>query len=240
MSRKYGRIKPETIVETVHALELRIHERFPGSGLAKLSAELGEIAKSSVKRVKTVNSPHRILRPMRQLIFLVSLGCCVFFPYVIYQFLVNQQQPSSEPFTWMQGVQAALAIVGIPVTIFFFLRSLEERIRRNRTLVELNDLHGILNLVDLHQLTKDPSSIMIESSSLGSRTRFELTRYLDYCSEILSLLGKVAVLYSDASDDPVVIAAVIDLEQLAAGQKLNIWMKIMLLEATATFSNVST
>jgi len=39
-------------------------------------------------------------------------------------------------------------------------------------------------------------------------TPFELGRYLDYCSEMLSLTGKVAALYAQDLDDPVVVEAV--------------------------------
>ena len=39
-------------------------------------------------------------------------------------------------------------------------------------------------------------------------TPFELTRYLDYCSEMLSLTAKIAALYAQSSSDAVVIDAV--------------------------------
>jgi hypothetical protein len=39
-------------------------------------------------------------------------------------------------------------------------------------------------------------------------TRFELTRYLDYCSEALSLTGKVAALYIQNFEDEVALQAV--------------------------------
>lgn len=36
----------------------------------------------------------------------------------------------------------------------------------------------------------------------------ELIRYLDYCSEMLSLIGKLAALYVQKFDDPVALAEV--------------------------------
>src|SRR5262249_27797302 len=160
-------------------------------------------------RVSRVNSPHRILRPLRQLTVLVGMGCFVLLLYVLYQYYLIQQSPSNEPFTWIQGAQAALAIVGIPVTTYVSLRSLEERNRRNRALKELHNLHGLLNAVDLHQLAKDPPPISsTDSAVFNSRgmTAFEVLRYLDYCSEILSYVGKIAALYAQATDDDVVIS----------------------------------
>ena len=41
-----------------------------------------------------------------------------------------------------------------------------------------------------------------------------MTRYLDYCSEMLSLTNKLAALYAQYLPDAVVIDAVNDIEQL--------------------------
>ena len=59
-------------------------------------------------------------------------------------------------------------------------------------------------------------------------TDFELTRYLDYCAETLSLSGKVAALYAQSSRDPVVIAAVNDIESLTSNMSAKIWQKILI------------
>ena len=57
-----------------------------------------------------------------------------------------------------------------------------------------------------------------------------MTRYLDYCSEMLSLTSKVAVLFAQGFPDPVVTEAVSDIERIAAGLSQKIWQKIMILE----------
>lgn len=58
---------------------------------------------------------------------------------------------------------------------------------------------------------------------------FELSRYLDYCSELLSLTGKVAALYVQDFQDPVVLAAVNEIEELTTGLSRKIWQKLMVL-----------
>ena len=60
-------------------------------------------------------------------------------------------------------------------------------------------------------------------------TTFELSRYLDYCAEMLSLTGKVAALYVQEFDDAVAVAAVNDVEQLTTGMSRKIWQKLMIL-----------
>ena len=61
-------------------------------------------------------------------------------------------------------------------------------------------------------------------------TPFELTRYLDYCSEMLSLTAKLAALYAQSSSDAVVIDAVSDLTTLTTNLSSKIWQKITLVQ----------
>jgi hypothetical protein len=60
-------------------------------------------------------------------------------------------------------------------------------------------------------------------------TPFQLSRYLDYCSEMLSMCGKVAALYSQSFPDDVVLGSVNGLQTLATGLSRKIWQKIMIL-----------
>lgn len=68
------------------------------------------------------------------------------------------------------------------------------------------------------------------SSPERALTRFELTRYLDYCSELFSLTSKVAALYVQYLNDAVVLNAVNDIETLAASLSNKVWQKIMILD----------
>ena len=61
-------------------------------------------------------------------------------------------------------------------------------------------------------------------------TEFELIRYLDYCSEMLSLTGKLAALYMQDMRDPVIIEAVNEIEDLTTSLSRKIWQKIMILQ----------
>jgi hypothetical protein len=61
-------------------------------------------------------------------------------------------------------------------------------------------------------------------------TRISLTRYLDYCSDMLSLLGKLAAIAVQDFDDPASLAAVNELENLAGGLSRKVWQKIMILD----------
>ena len=60
-------------------------------------------------------------------------------------------------------------------------------------------------------------------------TPFLLRRYLDYCSEMLSLIGKIGVLYVQDYPDTEAVGAVNDIETLTTGLARKIWQKIMIL-----------
>ena len=87
----------------------------------------------------------------------------------------------------------------------------------------------------MHQLTKHPERVAgggpdTPSSPKRQLTPFELTRYLDYCSEMLALLSKLAALRTQNFSDPVTLEAVNDVENLTQGLARTIWQKIMILD----------
>ena len=70
----------------------------------------------------------------------------------------------------------------------------------------------------MHQLTKDPSALggpRTSASPERDMTRYELVRYLGYCSEMLSLASKAAAVYAEKVPDPSVVDAVGDIERLS-------------------------
>jgi hypothetical protein len=116
----------------------------------------------------------------------------------------------------------------------YFLISIENRIKRRLSLVKLNELRTLAHIIDMHQLTKEPERIMqrgkdTKSSPKRDLNGFELSRYLDYCSEMLSIIGKIAVVYVQHFDDQVVLKTVNEIEALTNGLSRKIWQKIMII-----------
>jgi hypothetical protein len=118
----------------------------------------------------------------------------------------------------------------------FFTISLEDRIKRRRSLRDLHVFRSIAHVIDMHQLTKDPGTLLGQghataASPKRTMTKYELTRYLDYCSEMQALTGKLAALYAQNLPDPVIIDAVNDIEELTANFSRKVWQKISILES---------
>ncbi len=223
-------LDPDRIIQTVEALQHRIEDRFPGSGLGKLAGRLQAIADSTVARLEWVARPILPLRLGVALITLVVLAL----PIVL---LMTADLPTAPPDVWefIQAVDAGaqdLIFVGL---LIFFLYTLENRIKRRRALHFLRELRALAHIIDMYQLTKDPDRVIgpgrdTPSSPARDIEQFRLGRYLDYCSEMLSLTSKVAALYAQSVDDPVVLAAVDEVEGLTTGLSAKLWQKIFILD----------
>ena len=230
-SANFRRLDPEKIVETIQALHARIEERFPGSGLGKVVGELLEVAQETVARTGWIQQPHLPLRfaagALTVLIIAVMLGVCLNIRKFQLDDFVNT----------MQGLDSAIgSVVFIGAAILFFV-SWENRIKRNRALKAIHELRALAHIIDMHQLTKDPETYFGKSRQhhttiilKRSMTPFELNRYLDYCSDALACISKIAALYVQGFQDPVLLDAVDDVEDLTAGFSRKIWQKITILE----------
>ena len=228
----YRTLDVAKIVQSLDQLTRRIDERFPGAGLAKVSSELTTIAKDTAARSAQIAKPAIFTRALVTLVFLVGVGLLAFVLYL----LLSHTKAGDDLFGTLQGIDAGFNILVLTGATLFFMFSLEERAKRRRALHALHELRSIVHVIDMHQLTKDPSASATvtgatPSSPKRTLTSFELTRYLDYCSELLSLTAKVAVLYAQSFPDPVVTETVNDIERTAASLAQKIWQKIMIIEA---------
>ena len=229
----YRSLKPEKIVITAQKLEARILERFPDSSLGKLAGEILAVARQAAAMSRWRAKPHWPLR--------CAVGACILAMGLVILGAATRLHVEVGRvilFDLLQAVEAAvndLVFLGIAV---FFLASWETRIKRRRALKAAHELRSLAHIIDMHQLTKDPEILVTgyattPSSPERTMTPFELTRYLDYCTESLSLLSKVAAVYVQEFDDPVTLSAVNEVETLTTGLSRKIWHKISILNRAA-------
>src|SRR5262249_37774531 len=217
----------EKIIETVKALHSRVEERFPSSGLGKVVSELLLVAQETVERTKWIQSPQI---PLRAAAVLLSLGIVALLGVCV----ANIKKFDLNDFTnAMQGIDASIGSVVFIGAAILFLISCENRIKRMRALKAIHELRALAHIVDMHQLTKDPEGVLRLLPGVTPKRAFtplELTRYLDYCSDAQALISKIAALYVQGFQDPVLLDAVDDVEDLTAGFSRKIWQKITILE----------
>lgn len=219
-------LEPDLIVATLTSLQQRIAERFLDSGLTQVSRELTRIALESAKRTKEIARPNIALRC---LFVLVVVLMAVAAAYLVVRVAMMLASATQEDAVLFQGLDAGVSLLIVFGGAAYFLFSLEGRLKRGKALAALHELRSIVHVIDMHQLTKDPSAYgapRTSSSPDRPMSLFLLQRYLNYCSELLSLASKVAALYVQKDRDPVVIDAVGDIERLTTNLSTKIWQKI--------------
>jgi hypothetical protein len=171
-----------------------------------------------------------------RVLVLVFLCACIYLFSQIGTF-VQLQGIATDASSLVQGVEAAINTIIFASLGIYTLMTLEKRMKRSAALKSLHAMRSVIHIIDMHQLTKDPAVISdsyeaTEHSPNRVLSAAELGRYLDYCSELLSITGKIAALYAQSVDDDVVVAAVNDVESLSTNLSRKIWQKIMLIDAT--------
>lgn len=222
----FQRLDPARIVATLGALEQRISERFPNSGLLRIGGELSALARETSETVAKIARPNFLMRVITSL-FLVAMGICFLWLLTIALNL----EASTELTSIVQGIDATTSLIIVFGGVAFYAWTLEGRWRREQALKKLHELRSIVHVIDMHQLKKDPSTFgapRTTSSPMRDMTPFEIQRYLGYCSELLSLASKVAALYTDRLRDPAIVDAVGDIERLSTSLSQKIWQKIEL------------
>lgn len=216
--------------KTCLRLRSRITDRFPESGLLQTCIKLLQASEDSGKTIQWIRQPNYAIRVLSWTL----IGILVF--SLVQTGLVLK--------ITFKGINAAdffqMVDAGFNSAILFgasgiYLMTSEIRRKRKRVINAVNKLRCIAHIVDAHQLTKDPSCVPekgTEASPIRTLNEYELERYLDYCSEMLSLTSKIAFLYVQDFDDPIANESVNDLESLTIGISHKIWQKILILKGS--------
>jgi hypothetical protein len=219
------------VVASAQRLRDRVVERFPDANLGRTAERLLATAESTVARAEELARPNI---PLRVTIVLLLAGLALVLAWGIYTLQPSETgvERIDDAVAFFQATIESLVFVGIGVV---FLVTLERRWKRNRALDAIHELRVLAHLVDMHTLDKDPIYVgkggpTTASSPKRTMSAFELNRYLDYCSEMLSLIGKIAALYGRDMDDPVALGAVDQVESVTTGLSRKIWQKLMLLD----------
>ena len=231
----YSKLSPEPVRATIEQLRDRIRERFPDSSLSRVASELAAVAQQNDEVLAQLQRPIWWLRASAAVALFALLALTV---WVVVWFTRMADIRNISLADLLQAIEAALNELIFLSLATFFLMSLEVRFKRRKALRMLHLFRSLAHIVDMHQLTKDPEYVLhpvsrTASSPARSLTRTELTRYLEYSSELLALVSKLAALHAQDLVDTVVLEAVTDVESLTADLSRKVWQKITILNITA-------
>lgn len=226
-------LDPARVVLTLDQLQARIAERFPGAGLARVCADLADAGRKTQRRAQALDRPYLGLRFLVFLIAVAAIGVQGLLLYRVDWTAIGRR---TDTVALAQGLESAVNLALLAFGAIWFLLQWERRLKRARILRHLYELRSFAHVIDMHQLTKDPSIVLggggartTASSPQRAMNEFQLARYLDYCSEMLALTAKLAALYAAHSRDSEVIDAVNDVEMLTSDLGRKIWQKITIL-----------
>lgn len=239
-SDRYRQLDEVQILGTLTRLRDRINERFPASGLGRVAGEVLAIGSETTAFVAYVRRPNWPLR--------IGAALTIAAMAIVLVVSVTSLRLStgiSGVADLIQATDAAISTLAFLGATVFFLITLENRLKRRRALATLHQLRSVAHIVDMHQLTKDPEQLSAArpdtaSSPARALTPFELGRYLDYCSELLAVISKLAALHVQHFNDPVALAAVNDIESLTTGLSNKMWQKITLLDSFRAHAGATT
>ena len=213
---------------TVVRLEERIEARFPERGILglvrRLSALIDDVESSAVGISVKLRRTRLQSRAAAAVVLVAT---------VVAMVLALRDTLADETVSWLPLIESTINDLVFAALALWFLYSLPERLQRGRSLALLHRLRSLAHVIDMHQLAKDPERfhgyVRTASSVDPDLTPREMEHYLEYCSEMLSLVGKAAALVAEESRDDVVLDAVGGIETLTTSLSRKIWQKISLL-----------
>lgn len=228
----YEHLDVGAVVATAESVQARVAARFP-------DRQLGEVA-GAVRAAAARAADAGRRTPLRKVVRLVctlaaaAVGVGTVAALVIVVRDAVHAADGRASFDWLPVIESAVNDLAFAAIATFFLLTVSQRLDRHAIVAELHRLRSLAHVIDMHQLTKDPERLLskptpTEASVEDTMTAAELGRYLDYCSELLSLVAKTAALYSQESHDALVLDTVSEIEGLTIGLSRKIWQKIALL-----------
>lgn len=233
---KYSELDPVHILNTLNGIERRIEEYFPGSGLAKVSVELQEVGHAIVRL------SDKLSRPIWALRCLTVVGIFGLIAVAVWVFVLALTiAPAGQDglMETLQGIESVTnELIFLTIGILFFA-TFETRLKRRASLDSLHRLRSFAHVVDMHQMTKDPNNILNPDEVGDPRfnTAEHLVRYLDFCTDLLSINSKLAALHVQYFQDNEVLNSVSEVEMLSHELSRKIWQKIMILNEMPVRNN---
>lgn len=213
------------VIDTIDKLRLRVVERFPDSGLANVAATLAETARDCAGEAEKLRRPNM---PIRLTVYAIWISGAAALAFIAAG--IHYDGFELEAASLVQVLEPAMNLAVLMGIGVLALGRLEEQYKRRRALDYLHELRSIAHVIDMHQLTKDPYRRNIPSTAHSPKSAITgalLERYLDYCTEMLSLTGKLAALFAQSCRDTAVANGANDIEQLTTALARKIWQKMM-------------
>lgn len=231
MTRRYERLEADPVGVTAARLVERVSARLPGRDLIEVARELPRLV-SDVATGATTS--RRRLRVARLASRIGSALVLVVAAVVLVLAARDARGELDSSIDWLPLIETTVNDLVFVAIAVFFLYTVPARLERRRLLTLLHRIRSLAHIIDMHQLTKDPERVRstfqpTEASVMVGLDRDEMRAYLEYCTELLSLVAKTAALCAEESQDTIVLDTVRGIETLCAGLSADTWQKLTIL-----------
>ena len=220
----FDEIQASKVTGTIDILAKRIEERFPGSNLAQVCDKLRQVSCEAEAKAAEIQGSKPATHTRFAIVLLIAL-------LLIVAIIIASYFDDRSDILQLIDIIITFFIAAIGVASYFWYYDRHER--RKKVLPELNRLRNIAHVVDIHQLKKDPSRLYWIKDHSENENRLppkETARYLEYCSEMYSLIGKIAAFYGQQTDDAVIISGVNEIELFTTGLSRKTWQKLIVMQ----------
>ena len=226
---RYSELDPTHILNTLRSVADRIHQFFPDSGLGQVAGELHEVGRAIVHLSDKLRRP---IWALRVLTLVGIVGLIAVAVWVFYMALTISPTGQDGLMETLQAIESVTnELIFLTIGIIFFA-TLENRLKRRAAIDSLHRLRSFAHVIDMHQLTKDPNNVLRPEGTVDPRfqTPDDLIRYLDCCTDLLSINSKLAALHVQYFQNNEVLNNVSEVETLSHELSRKIWQKIMILD----------
>ena len=231
----YQQLEAAAVKRTVDRLTERIEARFPDRNLPQVSRSLSEAIDDLL--IRPQSRVYGFLRVVSKGAIVILLLVVVIGLSMLVAQTAHLEQPESI-WSWVQIIESIINDLVFAAIAVFFLWHWPLRAERSHDLAALHRLRSLAHVIDMHQLTKDPDRLREDFKPTSETVQVgldasQLANYLDYCSELLSLVSKTAALFAERTTDDTVLTTIEGLENMTTGMSRKIWQKIALLPGRA-------
>ena len=189
-SQQKHRLDPARIIETAENLAREVGEKLPGSSLAGLAVELAQIAHETDERTLRARRPIYAIRVISLLAVSVSL--------LALWYLLGHIHTRWEFGTITEVFEAADAGFNLLILLagaLWFLITIENRIKRRKALLFIEELREFIHVIDVTQLYYTPAVYNPDHETTRTSVSFDYTYFL-FCTQMLAIISNLAPLYS--------------------------------------------
>ncbi len=234
--RRLKRLQGRSLAHAAQDLAQRMTAEFPARGLTEEARELAKDAEIFVQEAESLGRRGTSFHAIRVIAiagFVFWLGATSLVLLRIWTVLERTSE-SADLLQFMQGIDAGIHIAVSAAIAIYFLATLEQRRRRRIAFTGLNALLNFAHVIDSHQIDKDPTAFVsdlphVRVSPKPQLEPAQLLRYLDYCSEMLSLVRRLGALYGQESGDVIITESVDNISDLTSSLSNKIWQKMNIL-----------